>query len=177
MKNLLSIITWKQLYQRKSDCIALSLLYWIPLPFTNYHTYGFSKIEHTSQKIQSHHPQTRENMVVRAFNPSTWEAEASRFLISRPACFTKWVPGQPGLQRNPISKNQKKTKTKQTNKQTKTKRGKHAKFLSLVLCYSLQNNYFQLHSFTSFIFSVFHEFNNSTLYTFILNVYYLLLEW
>jgi hypothetical protein len=38
-------------------------------------------------------------MVANAFNPSTWEA----------------VPGQPGLQRNPVSK---KTKTKQ-NKQKK----------------------------------------------------------
>jgi hypothetical protein len=36
-------------------------------------------------------------VVAHAFNPSTWEAEASRFLSSRPAWSTEWVPGQPGL--------------------------------------------------------------------------------
>jgi hypothetical protein len=70
-------------------------------------------------------------VVVHAFNPSTWEAEseaeaeaeAGGFLSSRPAWSTKWVPVQPGLQRNPVSKNQKPNKTKQKNnpkKQTTT---------------------------------------------------------
>jgi hypothetical protein len=40
-------------------------------------------------------------VVARAFNPSTWEAEAGGFLISRPAR---------AIQRNPVSK--------KTNKQT-----------------------------------------------------------
>jgi hypothetical protein len=43
--------------------------------------------------------------VATAFNPSTWEAEAGGFLSSRPAWFTKWVPGQPGLHRETLSWN------------------------------------------------------------------------
>jgi hypothetical protein len=50
-------------------------------------------------------------VVVHAFNPSTWEAEAGRFLSSRPAWSTEWVPGWPGLHRETLSR-----KTKQTNK-------------------------------------------------------------
>ena len=47
-------------------------------------------------------------VVAHAFNPSTWEAEAGRFLSLRPAWSTKWVPGQPGLHRETLSqKNQK----------------------------------------------------------------------
>ena len=45
------------------------------------------------------------------FNPSTWEAEAGRFLSSRTAWFTECVPGQPGLHRETLSrKNKKKNK-------------------------------------------------------------------
>ena len=33
-------------------------------------------------------------VVVYAFNPSTWEAEAGGFLSSSPACSTEWIPGQ-----------------------------------------------------------------------------------
>jgi hypothetical protein len=51
-------------------------------------------------------------MVVHAFNPSTWEAEAGRFLSSRPAWSTKWVPGQPGLYKETLS--QKKNQNKKT---------------------------------------------------------------
>ena len=50
--------------------------------------------------------------VAHAFNPSTWEAVAGRFLNLRPAWSTKWVPGQPGLYRETLSR-----KTNQTNKQ------------------------------------------------------------
>ena len=42
-------------------------------------------------------------LLVHTFNPSTWEAEACRFLSSRPAWSTEWVPGQPGLQRETLS--------------------------------------------------------------------------
>jgi hypothetical protein len=49
-----------------------------------------------------------------AFNPSTREAEAGGFLSSRSVWSTKWVPRQPGLHRETLSR-----KNKQTNKQTK----------------------------------------------------------
>jgi hypothetical protein len=42
-------------------------------------------------------------VVVHAFNPSTWEAEAGGFLSSSPAWSTKWMPGQPGLHRETLS--------------------------------------------------------------------------
>jgi hypothetical protein len=51
--------------------------------------------------------------VAHAFNPSTREAEAGRFLSSRPA---------KAIQRNPVSKNNKKQKTKQQQTKTKTKK-------------------------------------------------------
>jgi hypothetical protein len=57
-------------------------------------------------------------MVAHAFNPSTREAEAGRFLSSRPAWSTKWAPGQPGLYRETLSQKAKQNKTKQ-NKQNK----------------------------------------------------------
>jgi hypothetical protein len=53
-------------------------------------------------------------VVAHAFNPSTREAEAGRFLSSRPAWSTKWVPGQPGLYRETLSL---KTKTKNKKKE------------------------------------------------------------
>jgi hypothetical protein len=43
-------------------------------------------------------------VVAHAFNPSTWEAEAGGFLSSRPAWSTEWVPGQPGLHRETLSR-------------------------------------------------------------------------
>jgi hypothetical protein len=55
-------------------------------------------------------------MVVHAFNPSTWEAEAGGFLSSRPAWSTEWVPGQPGLYRETLSQKQKKNKKKTKKK-------------------------------------------------------------
>jgi len=58
-------------------------------------------------------------LVAHAFNPSTREAEASGFLSSRPAWSTKWVPGQPGLHRETLSR-----KNKQTKKKTKQKNNK-----------------------------------------------------
>jgi hypothetical protein len=49
-------------------------------------------------------------MVMHAFNPSTREVEASGFLSSRPAWSTKWVPGQPGLYRETLSRKSQKKK-------------------------------------------------------------------
>jgi hypothetical protein len=51
-------------------------------------------------------------MVAHAFNPSTQEAEAGRFLSLRSAYSTKWVPGQPGLYRETLSRKTKKKKLK-----------------------------------------------------------------
>jgi hypothetical protein len=45
-------------------------------------------------------------VVAHAFNPTTWEAEAGGFLSWKPAWSTKCVPGQPGPQKNPVSKKQ-----------------------------------------------------------------------
>jgi hypothetical protein len=47
--------------------------------------------------------------------PADWEAEAGRYLSSRPAWSTKSVPGQPGLHRETLS--QKKQTTTTTKKQ------------------------------------------------------------
>jgi hypothetical protein len=66
-------------------------------------------------------PQKKPGVVAHAFNPSTWEAEAGGFLSSRPAWSTEQVPGQPGLHRETLSR---KTKTNQTNKQTKNRKQK-----------------------------------------------------
>jgi hypothetical protein len=43
-------------------------------------------------------------MVVHTFNPSTWEAEAGRFLSSRPAWSTEQVSGQPRLHKETLSR-------------------------------------------------------------------------
>jgi hypothetical protein len=51
--------------------------------------------------------------VAHAFNPSIQEAEAGGFLSSRPAWSTEWVPGQPGIYRETLSR--------KTNKQTNKK--------------------------------------------------------
>ena len=43
-------------------------------------------------------------MVAHAFSSSIREAEAGRFLSLRPAWFTEWVTGQPGLHRETLSR-------------------------------------------------------------------------
>jgi hypothetical protein len=55
--------------------------------------------------------------VSHTFNPRTWEAEAGRFLSSRPAWSTEGVPGEPGLHKETLS--QKQNKTKQNKKSVK----------------------------------------------------------
>ena len=67
-----------------------------------------------------------QGMVVHAFNPSTWRAEAGGSLNSKPAWSTERVPGQPGLHGETLSQknksnNNNKTKTQQQNKQTNKK--------------------------------------------------------
>jgi hypothetical protein len=64
---------------------------------------------------------TKLGVVVHAFNPSTQEAEAGRFLSSRSA----WSTTARAIQRNPVSKNKKQT-NKQTNK-NKEKEGRKEK--------------------------------------------------
>jgi hypothetical protein len=69
--------------------------------------------------------QTGCAVVAHAFNPSTREAKAGGFLSLRPAWSTKWVPGQPGLHRETLSRKTKKQTTK--TKQNKTKKPKSMK--------------------------------------------------
>jgi hypothetical protein len=56
-------------------------------------------------------------MVAHAFNLSTWEAEAGRFLSSRPAWSTEFQDSQGYTEKPCLEKKQ----TKKTNKQTKKK--------------------------------------------------------
>ena len=58
-------------------------------------------------------------VVVHAFNPSTQEAEAGRFLSSRPAWSTKWVPGQPELYRETLSRKNNNNNNKKKKKKPK----------------------------------------------------------
>jgi hypothetical protein len=53
-------------------------------------------------------PLRARQAVAHAFNPSTWEAEADKFLSLRPAWSTEWVPGQAGLHREILSQKKKK---------------------------------------------------------------------
>ena len=51
-------------------------------------------------------------MIEHPLNPSTQGAEDLGFLSSRPAWSTEQVPGQPGLNREPLSQKKKKKKKK-----------------------------------------------------------------
>jgi hypothetical protein len=68
-------------------------------------------------------------VVAHAFNPSTREAGAGRFLSSRPPWSTEWVPEQSELYRETLSWENKQNKTKQKKKK-KIKR-KEANCLSV----------------------------------------------
>jgi hypothetical protein len=83
--------------------------------------------------------------VAHAFNPSTWEAEAGRFLSSRPAWSTEWVAGQPGLHRETLPQN------KQTNKQTKRLWALWA-WLSFYVIFYMPLNYEWLTSVIVFVY-------------------------
>ena len=70
--------------------------------------------------------------------PSTWEAEAEGFLSSRSAWSTKWVPGQPGLHRETLSRKNKKQTNKQTNKdQQQNQDPSSSSFWNVRNCYQL----------------------------------------
>jgi hypothetical protein len=72
-------------------------------------------------------------VVAHAFNPSTWEAEAGRFLSFEAslASLVYRVPGQPGLHREALSKKKKKKKKQEKKKKVwlkdrkDTEKGKH----------------------------------------------------
>ena len=82
-------------------------------------------------------------MVAHAFNPSTWEAEAGVFQSLRPAWSTEWVPGQPGLHRETLSRKTKQNKTKNKNKQKKKKMKKtpHMKWVYLFIYFTQRIEY------------------------------------
>ena len=67
-------------------------------------------ISHNRGKCLSESPKKKNP---NTFNPSTQESEAGRFLSLRRAWSTKWVPGQPGLYRETLSRKTKKTKKKE----------------------------------------------------------------
>jgi hypothetical protein len=70
----------------------------------------------------------KPGMVAHAFNPSTREAEAGGFLSSRSTWSTEWVPGQPELHRETLSRKTKKKKEKKKKKK-KRKRKKEGRKL------------------------------------------------
>jgi hypothetical protein len=63
-------------------------------------------------------------VVLHAFNPSTWEAEAGGFLSSRPAWSTEWVPGQPGLHRETLSQKEKRREEKRREEKRREEKRK-----------------------------------------------------
>jgi hypothetical protein len=57
--------------------------------------------------VHSFNSISSQAVLAHTFNPGTWETEAGGFLRSRPAWSTEWVPGQPGLHRETLSRKKK----------------------------------------------------------------------
>jgi hypothetical protein len=84
-------------------------------------------------------------VVVHAFNPSTWEAEAGGFLSSRPAWSTAWSTARTAraTQRN-LSWKKQKTKNKKTKTNRKTNKKKPRKCLNLSFLVSKYSTFFNV---------------------------------
>jgi hypothetical protein len=115
-------------------------------------------------------------MVAHAFNPSTWEAEAGRFLSLRPAWSTEWVPRQPRLHRETLSRKQ-----KQTNKQTKQNKQRKECHRFLIICFINSNFnlddyiclYLYVYIIMYYIYYISYIINYITYKNIIINVIYI----
>jgi hypothetical protein len=91
------------LFLSLSHSLALTLLH--PLKNSTM-PFGWKKPTATLYSVVlSKKYRNKSGVVAHTFSPSTWEAEieAGRFLSSRSAWSTKWVPGQPGLHRETLT--------------------------------------------------------------------------
>jgi hypothetical protein len=68
--------------------------------------------------------------MVHAFNPSTWEAEAGRFLCSRPAWSKSEIQNSQGYTEKPCLEKLKKRKTEKKKKKKERKEKKNDIFLN-----------------------------------------------
>jgi hypothetical protein len=84
-------------------CVCMYVCLWDHRWYFNYYSLS---IHHIMLKLAL--KAARQAVVAHAFNPSTWEAEAGRFLSSRSAWSTEWVLGHPGLYRETLSQKKKK---------------------------------------------------------------------
>jgi hypothetical protein len=106
--------------------------------------YPDSKIKQKQKQCKEQYKRyLKPGVVVHAFNPSTQEAEAGRFLSLRPAWSTKWVPGQHGLYRETLSR-----KTKKKKKKKDIWYEPLAYSLSLFLTHTHTPAYTQIHTHT-----------------------------
>jgi hypothetical protein len=92
---------WKWLSPPPS--LSLSLVCQSPL-HCKFHKFGRGNFYHLVITTVSRTSSGSRAVVAHTFNPRTWEAEAGGFLSSRPAWSTDWVPGQPGLHRETLSR-------------------------------------------------------------------------
>ena len=60
----------------------------------------------------------RQVVVEHAFNPRTWEAEAGKFLSSRPTWSTEWVPGQQGYKEKPCLEKKERERERKLQRRT-----------------------------------------------------------
>jgi hypothetical protein len=126
----------KSLKQQPGKWIKLSRLSLFHASLWNAHKRKFM-ICHIFNRVFHLNTKRCRTVVEHAFNPSSWEAEAGRFLSLRPAWSTQWVPGQQGIHRETLSR-----KTKNQN-QTKTKQNKKSKDEKTWLFRQLRENNFQ----------------------------------